>query len=59
MNRVKVAIISKKSFYMFENPRLRGYILTLIATIAMSNVYIFSKAALREVGGKKILSGKR
>ncbi len=34
---------------MLENPKLRGYILTLIATIAMSNVFIFSKAALMEV----------
>ena len=34
---------------MLENPKLRGYILTLIATIAMSNVFIFSKAALKEV----------
>ncbi len=34
---------------MLENPKLRGYILALIATIAMSNVYIFSKAALKEV----------
>ncbi len=34
---------------MFENPKLRGYILALFATIAMSNVYIFSKAALKEV----------
>lgn len=34
---------------MFENPKLRGYFLALIATIAMSNVYIFSKAALKEV----------
>jgi len=35
---------------MPENSKLRGYILALIATLAMSNVYIFSKAAMKEVG---------
>jgi drug/metabolite transporter (DMT)-like permease len=34
---------------MLENTRLRGYVLAFISTIAMSNVYIFSKAALKEV----------
>jgi len=34
---------------MKNKSEIKGYLLVLIATIAMSNVYIFSKAALREV----------
>ena len=34
---------------MFDNPRSRGYIFAFVATLAMSNVFIFSKAALNEV----------
>jgi len=34
---------------MSINPRFKGYILALIAALALSNVYIFSKAALNEV----------
>ncbi|MBW2059664.1 MAG: DMT family transporter [Deltaproteobacteria bacterium] len=34
---------------MAENSRLRGYLFAFIATLAVSNVYIFSKAALQEV----------
>ena len=31
------------------NPRLKGYLLALLAALALSNVYIFSKAALNEL----------
>jgi drug/metabolite transporter (DMT)-like permease len=34
---------------MIRTPALKGYIWALIAVLAMSNVYIFSKAALNEV----------
>ncbi len=34
---------------MIKNERLKGYALSILATIALSNVYIFSKAALSEV----------
>ena len=32
-----------------QNPTIKGYFYTLLATIAFSNVYVFSKAALNEV----------
>lgn len=31
------------------NPKLKGYIYSFIATIALANVYIFSKAAMKEI----------
>ncbi len=34
---------------MLKNPTIKGYIYAIIATLALSNVYIFSKAALNEV----------
>lgn len=34
---------------MIISDRGKGYLLTIIATLAMSNVYIFSKAALNEI----------
>jgi len=34
---------------MYINPRLKGYIFAFLAALALSNVYIFSKAALQEV----------
>jgi len=39
----------KFKFPMLKNPKFRGYTLAFIATLAMSNVFIFSKAALNEV----------
>ncbi len=38
-----------KKFWQALPPKTKGYILTLIGILAMSNVYIFSKAALREL----------
>jgi drug/metabolite transporter (DMT)-like permease len=31
------------------NPRLKGYLFSLLAAVSLSNVYIFSKAALKEI----------
>ncbi len=38
-----------KSYWKHLPDKTKGYLLTLIGVLAMSNVYIFSKAALREV----------
>jgi drug/metabolite transporter (DMT)-like permease len=35
--------------HMLKHPKVRGYALAFLATVAMSNVFIFSKAALNEV----------
>lgn len=34
---------------MYINPRLKGYLFAFLAALALSNVYIFSKAALNEL----------
>lgn len=36
------------SIYLHKHPVLKGYTLAFLATLGMSNVYIFSKAALKE-----------
>jgi len=38
-----------KIIYMYQSSSFKGYLYAVIATIALSNVYIFSKAALNEV----------
>lgn len=35
--------------YLHHNPVTKGYVFAFLATLGMANVYIFSKAALREV----------
>jgi len=35
--------------YLSANPSTKGYIFALLATLGMANVYIFSKAALKEL----------
>jgi drug/metabolite transporter (DMT)-like permease len=37
------------SIYLNNHPVIKGYLLAFIATLGMSNVYIFSKAALKEI----------
>jgi len=38
-----------KTLLMILTSKLKGYLFAFIATIALSNVYIFSKAALNEI----------
>ncbi len=46
---MKTFITQIKSYWEGLPDKTKGYLLTLIGILAMSNVYIFSKAALREV----------
>lgn len=42
-------MLKKIKAYLFNHPRTKGYIFAFLATLGMANVYIFSKAALKEL----------